>query len=180
MEASEIPTLDSSHAHDRVGFSTLNNSNEGLYRGDENHEPELALAEEHDVNDDETVHTFTLREANCSNGEKVTANDIEYAWKRTLDVSGHYSDMFGTANVKNAQAILDEEMGSEDLGVEAIDENTLEVTLESPNPLFKQLLTFPTFFPLSESFVEDEGEQYGTEADKVLFNGAFVLDSWEH
>src|SRR5699024_801084 len=108
------------------------------------------------------------------------ANDFEYAWKRTLDVSGHYSDMFVTANVKNAQAILDEEMGSEDLGVEAIDENTLEVTLESPNPLFKQLLTFPTFFPLNEEFVEEAGEQYGTEADKVLFNGAFVLDSWEH
>src|SRR5690625_1641536 len=71
MEASEIPTVDSSHAHDSVGFSTLNNINEGLYRGDENHEPELALAEEHDVNDDETVHTFTLRDANWSNGEKV-------------------------------------------------------------------------------------------------------------
>src|SRR5690625_7933069 len=162
MEASEIPTLDSSHAHDSVGFSTLNNINEGLYRGDENHEPELALAEEHDVNDDETVHTFTLRDANWSNGEKVTANDFEYAWKRTLDVSGHYSDMFVTANVKNAQAILDEEMGSEDLGVEAIDENTLEVTLESPNPLFKQLLTFPTFFPLYESRSEERrvGKEY--------------------
>lgn len=180
MEGSEIPSLDSSHAHDSVGFSTLNNINEGLYRGDENHEPQLALAETHDTNDDETVHTFTLRDSNWSNGEKVTANDFEYAWKRTLEVSGHYSDMFVTANVKNAQAILDEEMDSEELGVKAIDESTLEVTLESPNPLFKQLLTFPTFFPLYESFVEDEGEQYGTEADKVLFNGAFVLDSWEH
>lgn len=180
MEGSEIPTLDSSHAHDSVGFSTLNNINEGLYRGDENHEPQLALAEAHDTNDDETVHTFTLRDSNWSNGEKVTAHDFEYAWKRTLEVSGHYSDMFVTANVKNAQAILDEEMDSEELGVKAIDESTLEVTLESPNPLFKQLLTFPTFFPLYESFVEDAGEQYGTEADKVLFNGAFVLDSWKH
>src|SRR5699024_10962501 len=143
MEASEVATLDSSHAHASVGFSTLNNINEGLYRGDENHEPELAVAEEHDVSDDETVHTFTFRDANWSNGAKITAKDCEYAWKRTVDVAGHYSDMFVTANVKNAQAILDEEMGSEDLGVEAIDENTLEVTLESPNPLFKQLLTFP-------------------------------------
>src|SRR5699024_4277131 len=159
---------------------TLNNINEGLYRGDENHEPQLALAETHDTNDDETVHTFTLRDSNWSNGEKVTANDFEYAWKRTLEVSGHYSDMFVTANVKNAQAILDEEMDSEELGVKAIDESTLEVTLESPNPLFKQLLTFPTFFPLYESFVEDACEQYGTEADKILFNGAFVLDSWKH
>lgn len=180
MEGSEIPTLDSSHAHDSVGFTTLNNLNEGLYRGDENHEPQLALAENHEVNEDETVHTFTLRDATWSNGEKVTANDFEYAWKRTLEVSGHYSDMFVTANVKNAQAILDEEMDPAELGVEAKDESTLEVTLESPNPLFKQLLTFPTFFPLYESFVQEAGEQYGTEADKVLFNGAFVLDSWKH
>lgn len=179
-EDSEIPTLDSSHAHDSVGFSTLNNINEGLYRGDENHEPVLALAEEHDINDDETVHTFTLRDSTWSNGEKVTAQDFEYAWKRTFEVAGHYSDMFVTANVENAQAILDEEMDPDELGVEAKDENTLEVTLESANPLFKQLLTFPTFFPLYESFVEEEGEQYGTEADKLLSNGAFILDSWNH
>src|SRR5690625_4013289 len=79
MEASEIPTLDSSHAHDSVGFSTLNNINEGLYRGDENHEPELALAEEHDVNDDETVHTFTLRDAKDRQGRKVKTKKVEYA-----------------------------------------------------------------------------------------------------
>jgi len=180
MEPSEIPTLDSSHAHDFVGFTTLNNINEGLFRADENHDPQLALAEKHDINDEETVHTFTLRDSNWSNGEKITANDFEYAWKRVFDVSGHYSDMFVTANLKNAQAILDEEKSPDDLGVEAIDENTLEVTLESPNPLFKQLLINPTFFPLNEEFVEESGKQYGTEADKLLSNGAFVLDSWEH
>ena len=180
MEPSEIPTLDSSHAHDSVGFSTLNNINEGLYRGDENHEPEMALAEDHETNDDETIHTFKIRDSEWSNGEKVTAEDFEYAWKRTFEESGHYSDMFVTANIKNAQAIIDEEMEPDELGVEAKDENTLEVTLESPSPLFKQLLTFPTFFPLNESFVEEAGEQYGTEADKLLFNGAFVLDSWKH
>lgn len=180
FQDSEIPTMDSSHAHDTAGFSTLNNVNEGLYRSDENHEPQLALATEHEMNDDETVHTFTLRDAEWSNGEKVTAQDFEYAWKRTYKVAGHYSDMFVTASVKNAQAILDEEMDPEELGVEAIDEQTLEVTLEAANPLFVHLLTFPTFFPLNEEFVEAAGEQYGTEADKILSNGAFILDSWEH
>src|SRR5699024_1956440 len=76
FEQSEIPTLDSAHAHDSVGFSTLNNINEGLYRGDENHTPQLALAEDHEVNEDETVHTFTLRDATWSNGEPVTAHDF--------------------------------------------------------------------------------------------------------
>src|SRR5690625_2904087 len=177
-ENSEIPTLNSSHAHDMVSFSTLNNINEGLYRGDENHEAQLALTEGHDISDDETVHTFTLRDATWSNGEAVTAADFEYAWKRTFEVAGHYSDMFITANVKNAQAILDEEMDPDELGVKAEDDQTLVVTLESPNPLLMQLLTFTTFFQQNEAFVEEAGEQYGTEADKILFNGAFVLDAW--
>jgi len=178
--SAEIPTADSSHAHDSAGFTTLNNTNEGLYRSDENHIPQLAIAEEHETNDDETVHTFTIRDAEWANGEPVTAHDFEYAWKRTFEVAGHYSDMFVTANVKNAQAVLDEEMSPDELGVEALDEQTLEVTLEGPSPLFKNLLTFPTFFPLNEEFVEEHGESFGTEADKVLENGPYILDSWHH
>lgn len=181
FEDSEIPTLDSSHAHDLNGFSTLNNINEGLYRGDEDNKPQPALAEDEEVNDEETEYTFTLRDdAEWSNGDPVTADDFEYAWKRTFDEVGHYADMFAKANIENAQDILDEEKDPDDLGVEAVDDQTLKVTLEDPSPIFKQLLTFPTFFPLNEDFVEDAGDDYGTEADKVLYNGAFVLDSWEH
>src|SRR5690625_4386867 len=76
--SSEIPTADSSHAHDSAGFTTLNNTNEGLYRSDASHLPQLAMAEEHETNDDETVHTFTIRDANWENGDPVTANDFEY------------------------------------------------------------------------------------------------------
>src|SRR5690625_6984703 len=107
------------------------------------------------MNDYETVHTITLRDAKWSNGDEVTAHDFEYAWKRVYKVAGHYSDMFVTANVENAQAILDEEMDPEELGIEAIDDKTLEVTLEAANPLFVHLLTIPTFFPLNEEFVEE-------------------------
>lgn len=180
FENSEIPTLDSSHAHDTVNIPTLNNINEGLYRDDENHQPQLALAENDELNEDETEHTFTLRDTTWSNGDPVTAYDFEYAWKRTFEEVGHYADMFITANVKNAQEILDEEMDPDELGVVAKDDNTLVVTLESPNPLFKNLMAFPTFFPQNQAFVEEQGDDYGTEADKVLFNGPFVLDSWEH
>lgn len=180
FESSEIPTLDSSHAHDTVNIPTLNNINEGLYRDDENHQPQLALAESDELNEDETEHTFTLKETTWSNGDPVTAHDFEYAWKRTFEEVGHYADMFVTANIKNAQEILDEEMDPDELGVEAKDDNTLVVTLESPNPLFKNLMAFPTFFPQNQEFVEEKGDDYGTEADNVLFNGPFVLDSWEH
>src|SRR5699024_3500973 len=142
-----------SHSHDAVNRPTLNNIYEGLYRDDENHQPQLALAERDELNEDETEHTCTLEETTWSNGDRVPAHDCEYAWKRTFEEVGHYADMFVTANIKNAQEILDEEMDPDELGVEAKDDNTLVVTLESPNPLFKNLMAFPTFFPQNQEFV---------------------------
>src|SRR5690625_3868124 len=88
--------------------------------------------------------------------------------------------MFITSNIKNAQENLDEERDPDELGVEAKDDNTLVVTLESPNPLFKNLMAFPTFFPQNQEFVEEKGDDYGTEADNVLFNCIFILVSWDH
>src|SRR5699024_11495188 len=90
------------------------------------------------------------------NGDPGNDQDLEYAWKRTFEEVGHDADMFVTASVENAQEILDEEKDPDELGVEAEDDHTLVVTLENPNPLLEQLLTFPTFFPLNEDFVEEQ------------------------
>ncbi|MUK87662.1 peptide ABC transporter substrate-binding protein [Ornithinibacillus sp. L9] len=180
VSTADIPTLDSAHAHDGVAFTVLNNVNEGLYRSNENHIPELAIAEDHQVSDDGTVHTFTLRDAQWSNGEPVTAHDFEYSWKRIFEVVGHYNVMFETAGIKNASAIIDGEASPDELGVVAEDDKTLVVTLEGPNSLFTQLLTFPVFLPQNQAFVEEMGDEYGVEADKILFNGPFVLESWQH
>ncbi|MGD6831152.1 peptide ABC transporter substrate-binding protein [Sutcliffiella halmapala] len=175
----DIPTLDSTQAHDAIAFDVLNNNNEGLYRQDENHQPILAIAEKHDVSDDGIVHTFTLRDATWSNGEPVTAQDFEFAWKRVFETAGPYNFMFVTASVKNAEAIMNEEMAADQLGVKAVDEKTLEVTLENPNPLFETLLTFPTFLPQNQKFVEEQGDQYALEAENILSNGPFKLVEWK-
>ncbi|MBB5181259.1 oligopeptide transport system substrate-binding protein [Planomicrobium koreense] len=176
----DIPTMDSTKAHDGVAFTVLNNVNEGLYRQDENHEPIEALVAEHTENEDQTVHTFTLRDSKWSNGEPVTAQDFEYAWKRVMKDASPYNFMFVTASIKNAEAIMNEEMDAEELGVKAIDEKTLEVTLESANPLLQSLLTFPTFLPQNQKFVEEQGDQYALEAENLLFNGPFKLVEWTH
>jgi oligopeptide transport system substrate-binding protein len=175
----DIPTLDSTQAHDFVAFDVLNNTTEGLYRQDKNHQPELAMAEKHDVSDDGIVHTFTLRDAKWTNGDSVTAHDFEFAWKRVFETAGPYSFIFVTANVKNAEAIMNEEVGVEELGVKAIDDKTLEVTLEAPNPLIETLLTFATFLPQNEKFVKEQGDQYALEAENILANGPFKLVEWK-
>ncbi|MFD1864315.1 peptide ABC transporter substrate-binding protein [Planococcus chinensis] len=179
-ETADIPTLDSTKAHDGVAFTVLNNVNEGLYRQDENHQPIEALATEHTTNEDETVHTFTLRDSKWSNGEPVTAQDFEYAWKRVMKDASPYNFMFVTASIKNAEAIMNEEKDAEELGVKAVDEKTLEVTLENANPLLESLLTFPTFLPQNQAFVEEQGDQYALEAENILFNGPFKLVDWTH
>lgn len=176
----DIPTLDSTKAHDGIAFTVLNNVNEGLYRQDENHEPIEALVTDHKENEDQSVHTFTLRDSNWSNGEPVTAQDFEYAWKRVMKDASPYNFMFVTAGIKNAEAIMNEEMDAEELGVKAIDEKTLEVTLEAANPLFQSLMTFPTFLPQNQKFVEEQGDQYALEAENILFNGPFTLVDWTH
>ncbi|WP_078381795.1 peptide ABC transporter substrate-binding protein [Sutcliffiella halmapala] len=175
----DIPTLDSTQAHDAIAFDVLNNNNEGLYRQDENHQPQYGMAEKHDVSEDGVVHTFTLRDAKWSNGETVTANDFEFAWKRVFETAGPYNFMFVTASVKNSEAIMNEEMAASELGVKALDEKTLEVTLENPNPLFEILLTFPTFLPQNQKFVEELGDQYALEAENILSNGPFKLVDWQ-
>ncbi|MET3696841.1 oligopeptide transport system substrate-binding protein [Bacillus oleivorans] len=179
MDASaDIPTLDSTKAHDGVAFTVLNNVNEGLYRQDQNNQPILAIAETHDESDDGLVHTFTLRDAKWSNGDPVTAQDFEFAWKRVMAEAGPYNFMFVTASVKNAEKIINGEATADELGVVAKDEKTLEVTLEAPNPLFKTLLTFPTFLPQNQAFVEELGDQYALEAENILANGPFKLVEW--
>lgn len=179
-EASEIPTMDSVQAHDGLSFTVLNNIKEGLYRQGLDNKATLAIAKDHQISEDGLVHTFTLRDAKWSNGDPVTADDFVYAWQRIFKDTGHYAYMFETAKILNATKIINEEKPAEDLGVKAIDDKTLQVTLSSPNPLLPQNLTFPSFLPQNQEFVESQGDQYALDADNMLFNGPFLLSEWKH
>lgn len=178
--SSEIPTMDSVHAHDGVSFTALNNTREGLYRLGLDHNAILAIANDHQASEDGLVHTFTLRDAKWSNGDPVTAHDFVYSWQRIFKDTGHYATMFETAKILNATEILAGEKSAEELGVKALDDKTLEVTLSGPNPLLPQNLTFPSFLPQNQDFVEEQGDQYALEASNLLYNGPFVLSEWKH
>src|SRR5699024_8645551 len=65
-----------------------------------------------------------------------------------------------------------------ELGVDALDDQTLEVTLEAPVPFFKELLTTPVFFPQPEEYIRKQGDKYATDSDHTLYNGPFVLTDW--
>ncbi|WP_046179880.1 peptide ABC transporter substrate-binding protein [Domibacillus tundrae] len=180
-ETQDIPSMDSSLATDVVSFDTLNSVMEGLYRLGEDDEAVEGMAEgEPQISEDGKTWTIKLRDANWSNGEPVTANDFVFAWRKTLnpDTAAEYAYIM--YDLKNAAAVNAGEMAPEELGVKALDEKTLEIQLENPVPYFKELLTFATFYPQNEAYVTEQGDQFGLEANTVLYNGPFTMTEWKH
>ncbi|MCZ8531727.1 peptide ABC transporter substrate-binding protein [Psychrobacillus psychrodurans] len=178
----EIPTMDSALVTDAVGFDLLNNVNEGLYRLSQENIAVPALSDgEPTVSEDGLVYTFTLRDSNWSDGTPVTANDFEYSWKRAMnpDTASEYGPYMMSGVIKNATAISNGEMEYTELGIKALDEKTLEVTLEKPIPYFLSLMSFGTFLPQKEEFVTAQGENYAKNSEALLYNGPFTLANWD-
>ncbi|MFD1017857.1 peptide ABC transporter substrate-binding protein [Thalassobacillus hwangdonensis] len=183
LEGSQIPTMDSSHATDAVAFQWLGETMEGLYRLNEDVQPEPAVAaEEPQVSEDGLEWTIKLREdAVWSNGDPVTANDFVFAWRRAIDpeTGSEYGPFMMNDVLKNATAINNGEMGVEELGVEAVSDYELKITLEKAVPYFHSLLTFGTYYPLNEAFVTEQGADYALTSDNLIFNGPFLLENWD-
>ena len=180
----EVESLDPQVATDGTSFEVIANYTDGLTQMDADGAAVPAIAESWDVSEDGTVYTFHLRQdANWSNGEPVTANDFVFAWQRAADpaLASEYSYMLSDiGQVKNAAAIIAGEMDKSELGVKAIDDKTLEVTLEVPVSYFLSLMYFPTFYPVNQAFFEGLADgTFGTSPETVLSNGAFVLTSYE-
>lgn len=180
----EPTTFDSAIATDTYAINILNNVMEPLYRLIENPDgsivPTPAGAESFDTNEDQTVWTFHLRDNTWSDGKPVTAYDYEYGIKKVLDPEVGAAYSYILMPIKNSMAVNWGEMPLEDLGVKALDDKTLEITLEQPTSYFMDLLYHSTMFPQRQDIDEQYGDQYGTDADKVVCNGPFVLDSWVH
>ncbi|MDX1772005.1 MAG: peptide ABC transporter substrate-binding protein, partial [Planococcaceae bacterium] len=126
-------------------------------------------------------YTFKIRDAKWSNGDAVTAGDFEFAWKRAMnpDTASEYGPYMMAGVLKNATEISEGSVDFNELGVKALDEKTLEVTLEKPVPYFLSLMAFGTYLPLNEKFVTEQGDAYATNSDALISNGPFTLTEWD-
>lgn len=181
MELAEIPSMDSKKGTDGVSFTAINQAFEGLYYLNQKDQvtPGVAAGEP-EVNKDQTVYTMKLRkDAKWSDGSPVTAHDFVYAWQTIVnpETAAEYASIFEGV-VKNAGDIIGGKKKPEELGVKAKDDQTLEVTLEQPTPYFLSLLTFPTFYPQKQEYVEKQGKDYAKDSEHMIYNGAFVMKDW--
>nr|WP_256371202.1 MULTISPECIES: ABC transporter substrate-binding protein [unclassified Fusibacter] len=177
----DIPSMDTNKATNDVSFEVMGNVLEGLFTFGEYDELEYGLAKSYHKSEDGLTYVFDLREnARWSNGAQVTANDFVYSWRRLADpkTGSQYQFMVETAALKNFEGVMKGTLETSELGVVALDDYTLEVTLEHPIPYFEKLMTFPNFYPVNQAFVEAVGDDFGTSMETTLYNGPFVLTEW--
>ncbi len=179
--ASEPPEMFTVTTTDTVSFSVIRHIVENLVTLDSNDKVQPGVAKDWKVSDDGLNYTFNLRnDMKWSNGEPVTAHDFVFAWKALLtpEFAADYA-YFGYV-FKNGVAYNNGEVEADQLGFKAVDDYTLEVTLENPTPYFIDTLAFGVFAPVNEKAYNEFGTAYGTDADKMVYNGPFVMSSWEH
>jgi oligopeptide transport system substrate-binding protein len=183
----EPPSLDPGLASDTTSANILFNIMDPLVKLDEDLNPVGSLAESWETSDDGKTVTFHLRsDGKWTNGDPVTAKDFEWSWKRTIspELAADYAYQFygieGAQEYNGCDPKKDKCAKLADkVGVKAVDDQTLEVTLTTPQPWFIQQVAHHSFLAVHRPTVEKFGAKW-TEAANIVTNGPFKLEAWEH
>lgn len=184
-----------------IDGNVLRHCMEGLITLDENDEAipgvakEVPTVENGGISEDGLTYTFKLREdSKWSNGETVTAKDFEFAFTAlfTRGTAADYADTWAplivgaenllkaTKNITVDKVATEAKDEYEARGWKALDDTTFEVKLNAPCTYFVPLMAFINFYPVNEEFYLNAGSKYATEADQLMYNGAFIMTSWQH
>jgi len=174
----EPQTLDPHLAEGVPASRILRDLFEGLVSEAPNGEITPGVAESWEVSDDGTVYTFLLRRsARWSNGDPVTAHDFEFALRRSVAPETGSKISQNLAPILNAEEVMRGAKPPEALGVKALDDHTLQITLRGPTPYLLQLLAQATSYPVHPDSVRRFRERYPRPGNLVS-NGAYVLKDW--
>ncbi len=175
--AGEPQTLDQAQTSINIEAFILKDLYEGLTIYDAAGKIVPGAAESWTLSDDGTVYTFKIRaDAKWSDGSPVTAEDFVFSFKRVEDpkTAAKYANILYP--IKNAEKLNKGEGKLDDLGIKAVDEKTLEITLERPTPFFLELLAHQTALPVSKASVEKNGADF-VKPGVMVSNGAYTLQS---
>jgi oligopeptide transport system substrate-binding protein len=176
---SEVATLDPQKAEGVPESNVMRNLLEGLVETDNNGHLVPGVAKQWQ-SEEGRIWTFTLRDdARWSNGQPVTAQDFVYSWQRLADpkTASPYASYLQAAHVANVDAILSGKAAPAELGVKALDDRHLQVTLSEPVPYFVAMLAHSAMKPVYRPAIEQWGEQW-TQPQHYVGNGAFTLSDW--
>ena len=151
-----------------------------LSTGQEEGEILPGVAKKWTVSKDGLVWNFKLRHnSKWSNGDSVTAHDFNYALKRALDPATAAQNAYMLYNIKNSKEYNQGKIKDySQVGIKVLHDYELEITLANPVPYFAQLITNSIALPLNEKFYKTVKDQYCLSADKMLYNGPYVIKDY--
>jgi oligopeptide transport system substrate-binding protein len=135
-------------------------------------------AESWEISEDGKVYIFKMREnGRWSNGDPVTAHDFVYSIRRSLDPKTLSRYQFILYPIANAEQVASGALPVESTGIEALDDYTLEITLESSTPYFLGQLAHSSAYPVHRATVEQFGDRFARPGN-LISNGAYMLEDW--
>ncbi|MGE0201758.1 MAG: peptide ABC transporter substrate-binding protein [Candidatus Melainabacteria bacterium] len=177
----EPPDLDPAKITDLTSYTVIQQLLKGLTQFDEKLNVAPAMAERWTVSPDGLHYTFYLkRNAVWSDGQPVTTKNFTDAWRRALDPNLAAEYAFFLFELKNAKPYFEGKLTNfAEVGVHAVDDHTLTVTLERPTPFFLALLANPIALPVRQDLIDQFGDRW-VEAGHMVSNGAYLLKQWRH
>jgi oligopeptide transport system substrate-binding protein len=182
----EPPSLDPGLATDTTSANILLNLMDPLVKLGDDLEPVANAAESWEVSEDGKTVTLTLRDdLKWTSGDSVTAEDFEFSWKRTVspqlaaDYAYQFYGIVGAQDYNGCEGRAKCAELREAMGVEAVDDRTLQVKLTSPQPWFIQQMAHHSFLAVHRPTVEQYANKW-TDAANIVTNGPFKLARWDH
>lgn len=174
----EPQTLDPHKAEGVPAANILRDLYEGLISEDADGQLVQGVAHHIEISADGTMYTLYLRNtARWSNGDSLTAQDFVYSLRRSIDPATGSSYSQVLSSIVNVEAIIAGKLAVETLGVKALDDYTLQITLKAATPYFLSLLTHSTTYPVHQATVE-AWQGHFSRPDRLVSNGAYTLADW--
>lgn len=177
QESAEASTLDPQKMEGTGESLLARQLFEGLVNTDELDHIIPGVAERWESSADYKTWTFHLRNtAKWSNGDPVTAHDFVYAWQRLVDpkTASPYAAYLNFMQMENVNDIIQGKKAPDTLGVKALDDYTLQLTLTAPVPYAADLTQHASLYPVHKATVEKYGEAW-TKKEHLVGNGAYRL-----
>ena len=177
----QVENLDPQFATDQTSRDMIKNTFRGLVSVNQFGEIEEEVAKEYSISSDGLEYIFHLRtDVLWSDNQPVTADDFVFAFQRIFNKNAPspFADQYSM--ISGATQVLAGELSSDQLGVVALDDYTLKITLSKQSNGFLDMLGDTPAMPCREDFFVDTRARYGMEVKYLIFNGPFTVKNWNN
>ncbi len=172
----DVAILDPQMVEDMQSYRVVNDLFEGLTSEDQHNHPVPGLAEKWEISPDGKTYTFYLRpNLKFSDGSPLTVADVVYSYQRIADPKTASPYNFLVSNLVNGQAILDGKQPVSQLGVKAVNDNTVQINLVNADPSFLSIAAMSELGVVSQANISKWGAAW-TEPKNMVTSGAYKLD----